>query len=164
MPLINPGLGVIFWMTLAFAVVLFVLGKYAWPAILNGLREREQSIQDALDAAKKAHEEMKLLKLDNEKLLKEAKEERSAILREARKIKDKIIEDAKEKANQEASKIVESAKIRIENEKNAAMVEIKNTIAEYSVQIAEKILREELSDAKKQKDYINKLLKETNLN
>jgi F-type H+-transporting ATPase subunit b len=164
MPLINPGLGVIFWMTLAFALVLFVLGKYAWPAILKGLREREQSIQDALDAAKKAHEEMKLLKLDNEKLLKEAKEERSAILREARKIKEKIIEDAKEKANQEASKIVESAKERIENEKNAAMVEIKNTIAEYSVQIAEKILREELSDAKKQKDYINKLLKETNLN
>ncbi len=164
MPLINPGLGVIFWMTLAFAVVLFVLGKYAWPAILNGLREREQSIQEALDAAKKAHEEMKLLKLDNEKLLKEAKEERSAILREARKIKDKIIEDAKEKANQEASKIVESAKERIENEKNAAMVEIKNSIAEFSIQIAEKILREELSDAKKQKDYINKLLKETNLN
>ena len=128
------------------------------------MREREQRIQDALDAAKKAHEEMKLLKLDNEKLLKEAKEERSAILREARKIKEKIIEDAKEKANQEASKIVESAKERIENEKNAAMVEIKNTIAEYSVQIAEKILREELSDAKKQKDYINKLLKETNLN
>ena len=164
MPLINPGLGVIFWMTLAFVVVLFVLGKYAWPAILNGLREREQSIQDALDAAKKAHEEMKLLKLDNEKLLKEAKEERSAILREARKIKDKIIEDAKDKANQEASKIVNSAKERIENEKHAAMVEIKNTIAEYSIQIAEKILREELSNAKKQKDYINKLLKETNLN
>ncbi len=164
MPLINPGIGIIFWMTLTFALVLFVLGKYAWPAILKGLHEREQSIQEALDAAKQAHEEMKLLKLDNEKLLKEAKEERDAILREARKIKDKIVDQAKEKANNEASKIVESAKVRIENEKKAAMVEIKNTIATYSINIAEKILREELHDVGKQKDYINKLLKETNLN
>ncbi len=164
MPLINPGIGIIFWMTLAFAIVLFVLGKYAWPAILNGLREREQSIQEALDAAKKAHEEMKLLKLDNEKLLKEAKEERDAILREARKIKEKILDEAKEKANEEASRIVESAKKRIEHEKLAAMVEIKNTIAEYSIEIAEKILREKLGDAEKQKEYIGKLLKESNLN
>ncbi len=164
MPLINPGIGIIFWMTLTFALLLFVLGKYAWPAILKGLREREQSIQEALDAAKKTHEEMKLLKLDNEKLLKEAKEERNVILREARKIKEKIIDDAKEKANDEASKIVESAKIRIENEKKAALVEIKNTIATYSIEIAEKILREKLSDAKQQKEYVNKLLKETNLN
>ena len=164
MPLINPGIGIIFWMTLAFGLVLFILGKYAWPAILNGLREREQSIQEALDAAKKAHEEMKLLKLDNEKLLKEAKEERDAILHEARTIKDKIIDDAKEKASGEASKIVESAKVRIENEKKAALIEIKNTIATYSIEIAEKILREELGDAKRQKEYVNKLLKETNLN
>ena len=163
MPLINPGIGIIFWMTLTFALLLFVLGKYAWPAILNGLREREHSIQEALDAAKKTHEEMKLLKLDNEKLLKEAKEERDVILREARKIKEKIVDSAKEKANNEASKIVESAKVRIENERKAALVEIKNTIATYSIQIAEKILREELSDAKKQKEYVNKLLKETNL-
>ena len=164
MPLINPGIGIIFWMTLTFALLLLVLGKYAWPAILNGLREREHSIQEALDAAKKTHEEMKLLKLDNEKLLKEAKEERDVILREARKIKEKIVDDAKEKANNEASKIVESAKVRIENEKKAALVEIKNTIASYSIEIAEKILREELSDAKEQKVYVNKLLKETNLN
>ena len=107
---------------------------------------------------------MKLLKLDNEKLLKEAKEERDAILREARKIKEKIVEDAKEKANEEAARIVESAKKRIESEKMAAMVEIKNTIADYSIEIAEKILREKLGDAKKQKEYIGKLLEESNLN
>ncbi len=164
MPLINPGLGIIFWMTLTFAIVLFILGKYAWPAILKGLKEREESIQEALDAAKKTQEDMKLLKLDNEKLLKEAKEERNTILREARKAKENIIAEAKEKASSETSKIVESAKERIEIEKQAALIDIKNTIATFSIEIAEKVLKEELKDPKNQKEYVNRLLKETNLN
>jgi F-type H+-transporting ATPase subunit b len=164
MPLINPGFGMFFWMTLAFAIVLFVLGKYAWPSILKGLKEREQSIQESLDAAKEAQEQMKRLKLDNEKLLAEAKEERDLILADARKIKEKMLADAKEKAEQEADAIVEGAKVRINNEKKAALIEIKNTIAEYSIDIAEKILREELKDKKRQQEYVNKLLKETSLN
>jgi F-type H+-transporting ATPase subunit b len=164
MSLINPGFGLIIWMTLAFLVVLFVLKKYAWKPIMNALKEREDSIEESLRAADRAKEEMKELKLDNEKLLREAKDERDAILREARKIKEKIIEEAKGQAGEEAAIIVENAKERIENEKKAALVEIKNTIATYSIEIAEKILREELKDKKKQEDYIKNLLKETSLN
>jgi len=164
MQLINPGIGLVFWMTVAFLIVLFILGKFAWPAILKGLKEREQSIQEALDAAKEAQEQMKRLKMDNDKMLKEAMEERDAILTEARKMKDKIIGEAKEKAEKEASGIVENAKEKINNEKVAALREIKSTVAEYSIEIAEKILREELKDKAKQKKYIEKLLKETSLN
>lgn len=164
MQLINPGLGIIFWMTLTFGIVVFILGKYAWPSILKGLKEREQSIQESLDAAKEAQNQMQLLKADNEKLLQEAKEERAAILAEARKIKEKIIEDARESATQQADRIVAKAKERIDNEKKAALTEIKNTIAKYSIEIAEKILREELKDKDKQKELVDKLLEETSLN
>ena len=164
MSLINPGFGLVIWITIALLVVHFVLKKYAWKPIMESLKEREEGIDKSLRAAEEAHEEMKNLKIDNEKLLKEAKEERDAILREGRKIKDKMIEDAKLKANEEASNIVESAKDRIEHEKKAAIVEIKNVIADQAITIAEKILREEFKDKAKQKDYINTLLKETNLN
>ncbi len=164
MQLINPGIGLVFWMTVAFLIVLFILGKFAWPAILKGLKEREQSIQEALDAAKEAQEQMKRLKLDNDKMLKEAMEERDAILAEARKMKDKLINEAKDKASREASSIVESAKEKIQQEKVAALRDIKSTVAEYSIEIAEKILREELKDKAKQKKYIEKLLDETRLN
>ncbi len=164
MQLINPGLGLIFWMTLTFLLVLWVLGKYAWPAILKGLKEREESIQESLDAAKKAREQMAQLKADNEKLIAEAKEERDEILVEARKIKEKIIEEARGKAAIEADKIVESAREQIKLEKNAAIIELKNIVADYSIQIAEKILREELKDKKKQKEYVSSLLKEFSLN
>jgi len=164
MSLINPGFGLIIWMSLALLVVLFILSKYAWKPIMNALREREESIEDSLRAADKARDEMKELKLDNEKLLREAKDERDAILREARKIKEKILEEAKETANIEAGNIVESAKKRIENEKQAAIVDIKNSIATISIEIAEKVLKEEFKDKKKQASYIEKMLKETSLN
>lgn len=164
MSLINPGFGLIIWMTLAFLIVLFILAKYAWKPIMNSLKEREDSIEDALRLADKTRREMEDLKLDNEKLLKEAKEERDALLREARKIKEGMIQEAKEKANIEAGRIVESAKERIDNEKRAAMADIKHTIANYSLEIAEKIMKEELKDKKKQSAYIKKLLDETSLN
>lgn len=164
MSLINPGFGLIIWMTIALLVVLFVLKKYAWKPIMNALKEREGSIEDSLRAADKAREEMKDLKLDNEKLLRDAKDERDALMREARVIKEKIIEQAKERAGMEANNIVESAKKRIENEKKAALVEIKNTIATTAIEIAEKILREEFKDKKKQAAYIEEMLKETRLN
>ncbi|MCF6341386.1 MAG: F0F1 ATP synthase subunit B [Bacteroidales bacterium] len=164
MSLINPGFATVIWMTLAFGVALFVLAKYAWKPIMASLKEREDSIEASLRAADEARKAMQDLKLDNEKLLRDAKDERDALLREARKIKEQIIDEAKEKANTEAASIVESAKERIEHEKNAAVVEIKNLIASYSIQIAEKILREELKDKKKQKSYAERLLKETSLN
>ncbi len=110
MELIQPGIGLIFWMLLAFSILLWLLGKFAWKPIMKSLKEREDKIDDALHAADKAREDMKKLKFSNEKLLNEAKEERDAILRDARKVKEKIIEDARDKANEEANRIVENAK------------------------------------------------------
>ena len=164
MELIQPGIGLIFWMTLSFAAVLFLLGKYAWRPIMKMLKEREDSIDQALHAADKAREEMKNLVSDNEKLLAEAKNERDAILGEARKIREKMIDEARVKANEEAQRIVESAQERIENEKMAAITELKNQIALLSIEIAEKLVREELAHDKKQEDLIKKMLDDIHSN
>lgn len=158
MELIQPGIGLIFWMTISFGLVVFLLGKYAWKPILKSLKEREDSIDQALHAADKARDEMKQLQVDNEKLIREAKNDRDAILNEARKIREKMIEDARTKANEEAQRIVENAKERIENEKMAAITELKNQIALLSIEIAEKLIREELSKDKKQEALIQKML------
>ena len=164
MPLVTPGLGIFFWMTLIFLLVVFILGRYAWPSILKGLKEREQSIQESLDAAKEAQLQMEKLQADNEKLLQEAKEERDAILADARKIKDKIIDEARIKAIKEADTIIESARDQINNEKTAALVELKNVIADYSIQIAEKVLKAELKEKGRHQEFVTRLLKETSLN
>ncbi len=164
MELVNPGIGLIFWMTLAFGIVLWLLGKYAWKPIMKSLHEREDSIDKALHQADQARKEMEGLKISNEELLKEAKEERDGIMKQAREIKDKLIDDARVKANLEASRIVESAKESIENEKMAAMVDLKNQIADLSIEIAEKLLEHELSDKKRQKDYVEQLIKDAKLN
>lgn len=164
MELIQPGLGLIFWMTLSFGLVLFVLGKYAWRPIMKMLREREEAIDSALHEADKAREEMKQLKVDNEKLLREAKEERDAILAEARKIREKMIEEARMKAGQEAQRVIDSAKERIENEKMAAIIDLKNQIAQLSIEIAEKVIRTELAQDKKHDELIARLIKEIKIN
>jgi F-type H+-transporting ATPase subunit b len=164
MELIQPGLGLIFWMTISFGAVLFILAKFAWKPILKSLKEREHSIDEALHAADKAREEMKQLQFSNEKLLREAKNDRDAILNEARKIREKMIEDARTKANEEAQRIVENAKERIENEKMAAITDLKNQIALLSIEIAEKLIREELSKDKKQEELIRKMLDEIKTN
>jgi F-type H+-transporting ATPase subunit b len=164
MELISPGLGLIFWMTLSFGIVLFILAKFAWKPILKSLHEREDTIDEALNAANQARDEMKQLKFSNEELLKEAKEERDGILRDARKVKEAIIEDSKAKANEEANRIVENAKESIQNEKMAAMTDLKNQLATLSIEIAEKILKEELSEDKKQKEYVQKLIDDVKFN
>ncbi|MBN2638344.1 MAG: F0F1 ATP synthase subunit B [Bacteroidales bacterium] len=164
MSVLVPGFGVFFWMTIIFILVVFILGKFAWPPILKGLKEREDSIKESLEAAKDARDQMKQMQAENEKLLQEAKEERDAILAEARKIKDKIIDEARMKALQEADSIVESAREQINNEKRAALIEMKNLVADYSIQIAEKVLKEELKEKQRQHDYVEKLIEETNLN
>lgn len=164
MELIQPGLGLIFWMTISFGLVLFILGKYAWPAITKGLKEREESIRDALASADKAREEMAKMQADNEALLMQAKDERDAILAEARKIKEKIIDESKQKANEEASRIIESAKERIENEKKAALIDLKNEIGNLSIDIAEKVLKAELSQKGKHEELIKKLVDEIGQN
>ncbi len=164
MELVQPGIGLIFWMTLSFAVVLWVLAKFAWKPIMKALHERETSIDEALNAANKAKKEMKELLFSNEQLLKEAKEERDAILRAGRKVRDSIIDESKTKANEEANRIVESAKERIEHEKMAATTNLKNQLAVLSIEIAEKILKKELSDDIKQKEFVNDLIKDINFN
>ncbi len=164
MEIVQPGIGLIFWMTLSFAILLWVLAKFAWKPIIKALHERESTIDDALNAANKAKEEMKKLKFSNEQLLKDAKEERDAILRAGRKVRDTIIEEAKNKANEEADRIVESAKERIENEKMAATTDLKNQLASLSIEIAEKILNKELSSDNKQEEFVNELIKDINFN
>lgn len=164
MELVTPGIGLIFWMTLSFGIVLFILGKFAWKPIMNSLKEREATIDDALNEANKARNEMKQLHVDNEQLLKDAKEERDAIMNDARKVRDTVIEESKIKANEEANRIIESAKESIQNEKMAAITDLKNQLATLSIEIAEKILRDELSDDQKHKDYVKKLMDEINFN
>ena len=158
MELVSPGIGLIFWMTLAFLAVLYILGKYAWKPIMNALKERALSINDALNAAELAKEEMKNLQFSNEQLMKEARNERDLLLAETRKIKDTILEEARQKANEEANRIINSAKESIHFEKMAAMTELKNQLADWSLEIAKKILQKELADPKQQEKYIKELL------
>jgi len=163
-PLLSPSIGLIVWSLLAFLIVLFLLKKLAWKPILKALDEREKSIQSALDTAMKAREEMQNLKSDNEKIIAEAKTERDIILKEAREIKDKMINEAKDRASKEADKIVAIARENIQNEKMAAITELKNQVAKLSIDIAEKILTEELSSKEKQKKLVSALLDDVNLN
>ena len=164
MELVNPGIGLILWMTVAFAAILYILGKFAWKPILKALKERETSIDVALHAADKAREEMKQMQFSNEILLKEAKNERDAILSQARKIKDSIIEESKEKAHEEANRILLIAKEGIENEKMSAITELKNQIGELALEVAKKILMRELSDPEKQEEYVRQLIKDVKFN
>ena len=164
MDLILPSFGLIFWMTLTFLVVFFTLKKFAWKPILSTLKEREKSIQDALDSAEKAKLEMAQLQASNEKILMEARAERDTLLKEARETKDSIINEAKTKAQKEATKLMQDARDAIQNEKAAALTELKNQVATLSIDIAEKILKSELSSADKQKTLVNNMLKEVSLN
>lgn len=160
MELVNPGIGLIFWMTLSFGIVLFLLSKFVWPLILGGLKEREEEIANALEAARQARKDIQNLQANNEELLKEARDEREELIREARKLKDDLIATAKVQAEVEAKQIVENAKAVIEQEKTAAISELKNQVADLSIEIAEKLLKAELSDDKKQKELMDKLIGE----
>jgi len=160
MELVSPGLGLIFWMTLSFGIVLFLLSKFVWPMILGSLKEREEGIANSLEAAQKAREEIQNLHSNNEELLKEARDEREEMIREARKLKDDLIDTAKDKADEEAKHIIENAKAVIEQEKTAALSALKNQVADLSIEIAEKLLKAELSKDKKQKELMDKLIGE----
>ena len=164
MELVTPELGLLFWMLLSFAIVLYLLKKFAWKPILKALRDREENIQKALDSAELAREQMKQLKADNEIIMQEAREERDFLLQDAREVKEKMIAEAKEQANQEAQKIVKAARIKIRNEKAAAIEDIKNQVAALSIEMTEKILKQKLEDRKEQKELIKKLLDEIELN
>ena len=148
-PLINPGLGTFVWMLVAFGILTFILLKFGWPMILKSLKSREEAIANSLNEAAKAREEMKNRVAHNEELLMQAKMERDQMLREARTAGDDIIEKARAKASEEADRIVENARENINYEKLKAMTELKNQIANLSIEIAEKLIRAELEDKTK---------------
>ncbi len=164
MDLLTPDFGLIVWQILIFLVVLFVLSKFAWTPIVNGLNARESSIEEALRSAEKAKNEMAQLKAENEKLLAEARKERDVILKDATAAANKLREEAREQASQDGARIIADAKAAIEMQKNAALAEVKDQVAKLSVQIAEKILREKLSDDKAQKEYVSKLVNDLSVN
>jgi F-type H+-transporting ATPase subunit b len=164
MKLLLPEFGLLIWTLLAFLIVFFILGKYAWPAIVKGLRDRESGITDALATAERVRAEMAQLKSENEALLAQAREERATMLKEARDTKDKIINEAKEQAKTEAGKIITDARSAIEVQKMAAITEVKNQIGNLVVEVSEKILRRQLQNKPEQENYIKQLTEEVKLN
>lgn len=164
MEILLPQLGLFFWALLLFLILFFMLRKFAWKPIMKGIKDREVTIQTSLDEAKKAKEEMQNLRSDNERLLAEARAERDALLTEARTMKEKIISEAKKTAEEEAARIVSTAREQINSEKMAAVTEIKNQVGVLSLEIAEKVLRNELSNAPAQKEYVEKLVTELSFN
>jgi F-type H+-transporting ATPase subunit b len=158
------SVGLFFWQTLLFVALVLLLKKFAWKPILDAVNEREQGIKDALDSAEQAKQEMANLQADNEKLLKEARAERDAMLKEARDIKNKMINDAKEEAKVEADKMVAQAQSAIESEKKAAIADLKNQVASLSLEIAEKVVKENLSKDDKQQKLVKNLLEDSSLN
>ena len=164
MELVTPAIGLIFWTAVVFILLVILLKKFAWKPILTAVDKRNESIENALKAAEKAKEDIENLTADNERILNEAKLERDALLKEAREIKDKVIAEAKDKAKIEAKIILVSAKEQITNEKMAAITELKNQVAELSIEIAEKIIKSELQDLNKQKELVTSAISDKDLN
>ena len=164
MGLLIPDFGLFFWMLLSFSLLLLILKRFAWGPIMKGLSDREKSIEEALKSAENAKEEMALLQAGNEKILKEAILEREKIVKEARELKEYIIREAKNEATNEAAKVLENARAAIEFERVAAIADIKNLIANYSVEIARKILQEKLGDENLQKELVRHYIDQININ
>lgn len=163
--LINDfSFGLFFWQTLIFILLIFLLRKFAWKPILDAVNEREDGIKNALLSAEIAKRDMQNLKSDNEKLLAEARVERDVMLKEAREMKDKIVSEAKSEAQVQAGKMIEQAKAAINSEKNAAMAELKNQVSSLSIEIAEKVLKSELTDKASQTKLVEKMLGDVKLN
>ena len=156
--------GLFFWQAIILVILIVLLAKFAWKPILAALAAREEGISNALLAAENAKKEMQNLKADNEKLLAEARAERDLMIKEAREIKEKMIADAKSEAQAQGDKMIENAKAAIESEKNAAMAELKNQVSSLSLEIAEKLLREELSNKEAQTKLVEKMLGDAKLN
>jgi len=164
MELITPEIGLIVWQTVVFVILVLLLAKFAWRPILNLIEERETSINEALESAENAKIEMKNLKSTNERLIKEAREERDAMLKEAREIKDKMISDAAADAEQKADSIILKAQEAIAAEKQAALSEIKSQVASLSIEIAEKVVKRELANKEDQMSLVDNMLDEVKLN
>jgi F-type H+-transporting ATPase subunit b len=164
MDLLTPGVGLIFWQVVVFLLLVVLLAKMAWRPIINSLKEREESIQQALDTAEKARQEMAALKSNNELLLKETRQERDKILREAREASNQMKEDAKLEAKKAADRIVEDAKAAITIEKEAALKDVKIQVASFALEVAEKLMKNNLSSDSAQKALVNDYVNDLNLN
>ena len=164
MDLLKPNFGLLIWTLLSFIIVLFILGKYAWPAIVKGLKQREQGIADSLSTAEKIKAEMAMMKSENEVLLAKAREERALMMKEARETKDMIISEAKEQAKLDANKIILEAQAAINTQKMAALTEVKNQVGKLVIEVSEKILRRELGNKPAQEANIKGLVDDVKLN
>ncbi|HYD20495.1 MAG TPA: F0F1 ATP synthase subunit B [Flavipsychrobacter sp.] len=164
MDLLTPELGLFIWTLVAFLLVFFILRKFAWKPILSMLGEREKGIAESIAAADKIKSEMSLMQNENEKLMIQAREERAQMLRDAKELKDKIVNEAKDQAKAEANKIVSEANAQIQQQKMAALTDVKNEIGKLSVEVAEKILRKQLAAGEAQDQYVNMLAEEIKLN
>ena len=164
MELLTPSPGLLVWTLLAFLIVFFILKKFAWPAIVNGLNEREKNIAESIASAEKVKLEMAQLKNDNEALLFQAREERAALIKEAKETKEKMIIQAKEEANEVKAKIIAEAQASINHQKMAAITDLKNQVGNLVIEVSEKILRRELSNKSDQENYIKVLSEEAKLN
>lgn len=163
-PLVTPEWGLIIWTGVSFLILLFILGKFAWKPILKSVNDRESSIRDALAEAENARKEMQNLHADNERILKEARIERESMLKDARDMKNIIVADAKEIAQVEADKMVKQAQATIESEKKAAVADIKSQVANLSIEIAEKVIKEQLSNKDRQLKLVDEMLGDIKLN
>lgn len=163
MDLVTPDLGLLFWMCLSFGIVVWLLGKYAWKPILGSVKQRENSIADALNEAKKMRDDMARMAANNDEVMRQAREERELLLKEARDIRDKEIAEAKGKAKTEAEALLTRARADIQSEKNAAITAMKNQVAELSILVAERILKEKLESSAAQQTLVDKVMAEADL-
>ena len=164
MELLTPDLGLFVWTLVAFLIVFLILKKFAWKPILSSLNEREKGIADSIATAQRVKSEMAAMQAENQKIMTEAREERTQMLKEAKELKDKIVNEAKDQAKNEASKIIADARVQIDHLKNAAMTEVKNEVASLALQVAEKVLRKNLSNDAEQSNFAKKLAEEVSLN
>ena len=154
MQLLLPGIGLIFWTLIAFLIVFFILKKFAWKPILSSLKERETSISAAISSAEKIKAEMALMKSENEALLAQAREERAGMIKEAKDTTAKMISEAKDKAKVEYDRILADAQLSIQQQKNAALIDVKNQVGQLVIEVSEKVLRRELANRKEQEGFI----------
>lgn len=158
------SIGLFFWVAVIFLLLIIIMAKFAWKPIMNAINDREEGIQKALDEAENARKEMQNLQADNERLLKEARAERDAMMKEARELKDKIIAEAKEEAENQTASMIESAKETINQEKQAAVAELKNKVADLSIGIAQTVLKKELASQNDQLKFVEGMLEDITLN
>lgn len=164
MELLLPGIGLIFWTLIAFIIVFVILKKFAWKPILTSLNEREASIASAIASADNMKAEMALMKSENEALLAAARDERARMVKEAKETATKMISEAKDKARSEYDRIVSEAQVAIQQQKNAALVDVKNQVGNLVIEVSEKVLRRELANRNEQEDFIKQQSEVVNLN